>query len=114
MALATYPTAVNANPNNRPLPTNVSNLMDPSTNLEAAPLCADRFWITNALNYTTKPTADITFTYTDADWSTSGGSTNTIWEDSLRAWRWSGTQWQNPALGTDNPNVNNVTANKRR
>jgi gliding motility-associated-like protein len=110
MALATYPTAVSATPNNRPLPSGVSNLIDQSTNLEAAPLCADRYWITDASVYTTKPTADITFTYTDADWNTTGGSTNTIWEDSLRAWRWNGAQWLNPGVGTDVPSTNKVTA----
>ena len=110
MAVSTYPTNVTATPNNRPLPTGVSNLIDASkNNVEAAPVCTDRFWITTASNYISKPNADIIFTYADVDWNTSGGSTNKIWEDSLRAWRWSGAQWLNPALGTDNPGMNKVT-----
>ena len=111
MAVSTYPTNVTASPNNRPLPTGVSNLNDLSNaaNPEAGPICADRFWITDPLNYTTKPTADIIFTYTDAEWNTLGGSTNKIFEDSLRAWRWTGSQWQLPAVGTGNPATNQVT-----
>lgn len=110
LAISTYPTSVTANPNNRPLPSGITDLSDISntTNPEAAALCVDRFWITEALNYTTVPTADVIFTYADAEWNTSGGSTNTIFEDSLRAWRWGGSQWLLPTLGTDNPALNQV------
>ena len=112
VAVSTYPTLVTATPNNRPLPTNVSNLNDLSniTTPEAAVVCADRFWITDALNYTANPNANIYFTYTDADWSTVGGSTNKINEDSLKAWRWNGTQWQLPTVGFGIPASNQVLA----
>lgn len=110
IAVATYPTGVTAMPNNRPLPNTVTNLTDPSTSAEAAPVCADRFWPILANNYTTEPTADVTFTYEDSEWDNSGGSTNTIVEDSLSAWRWNGTQWQLPTVGIDNPIANTVFA----
>jgi len=109
MAVSTYPTSVAASPNNRPLPSLVGNLDDPSTSAEAGPLCADRFWIIDANNYATNPTADIAFTYRENEWDGTSGSTNTIVEDSLRAWRWTGAQWQNPPVGTDNPTGNLVT-----
>ncbi len=110
IAVATYPTLTSNTPNNQPLPTGVTNLNDPSTGNSAAIKCADRFWVTEANNYSSKPTANITFTYQDPEWDLSGGSTNFILEDSLRAWRWNGTQWQNPTVGSDNSTANTVTA----
>lgn len=110
ISVATYPTITSNVPNNRPLPGGVINLTDQVTGNEAAPKCADRFWIIDANNYSTNPTADITFTYQDSEWDASAGSTNTIVEDSLQGWRWNGTQWQNPPAGTDNSSANTVTA----
>ena len=104
LAVATYPTNVTASPNNRPLPNTVGNLNDASGN-ESAIICADRFWITDANNYTAVPKGDITFSYTNSEWDNSGGSTNNIVEDSLKAWRWNGAQWLNPSAGTDNPSA---------
>lgn len=98
IALATYPTSVTSSPNNRPLPAGVLDLNDASA-VDRAESCVDRFWITDINNYSTNPTADITFTYRDLEWNTTGGSTNNIVEDSLRAWRWDGIQWQNPPFG---------------
>ncbi|HEY4800355.1 MAG TPA: gliding motility-associated C-terminal domain-containing protein, partial [Bacteroidia bacterium] len=111
ISVSTYPTATTNSPNNRPLPTGVADLIDHTTGKEAAPKCVDRFWIIDANNYSSNPTANITFTYQDAEWDLSGGSTNFILEDSLRAWRWNGTQWQNPPMGSDNSSANTVTAN---
>lgn len=108
IAVATYPTSVTASPNNRPLPNGVTNLTDPSDGSEAGPVCNDRYWPVLANNYNTQPTADVTFTYEDAEWDVSGGSTNTIVEDSLRAWMWNGNQWQLPTLGNCNTSANTV------
>ena len=109
IAVATYPTGVIANPNNRPLPAGVSNLNDANGN-ESAPNCADRFWTIDNANYSTNPIANITFTYRDEEWDGSiAGSTNNIVEDSLRGWMWNGTQWQNPSLGSVNTIANTVT-----
>lgn len=107
ISIATYPTDVTASPNNRPLPTGVTDLSDASGN-ESATSCADRFWAFNAADYSTNPTADITFTYRDVEWDGSAGSTNNIIEDSLHAWMWNGTQWQNPPVGTLNSTANTV------
>lgn len=110
MAVATYSTNASANPNNNlPYPTGVTNLNDASGN-DASLVCLDRFWITTPNNYTTSPAADVSFYYAEPEWDNSGGSTNTIVEDSLMAWRWDGTQtqWINPAAGIDNPAANNV------
>lgn len=109
ISVATYPTSVTSSPNNRPLPTGVTDLNDASGN-ESAVTCADRFWNIDAANYTTNPTANITFTYRDVEWDASiTGTTNNIAEDSLHAWMWNGTQWQNPSLGTLNASANTVT-----
>src|ERR1051326_3683163 len=107
-SVATYPTVTSNVPNNRPLPTGVSDLIDHNTGNEAAPKCADRFWITAANNYSSNPTAGITFTYQDSEWDLSNSSSNTITEDSLRGWRWNGSQWQNPPMGNDNAGANTV------
>ena len=111
ISIATYPTNTSNAPNNRQLPNGVTDLINQTTGNEAAPKCADRFWMIDANNYSSNPTSDITFTYQDAEWDLSGGSTNTITEDSLRGWRWDGTQWQNPPAGIDNPSANTVTVN---
>lgn len=107
LSVATYPTSVTVSPNNLPYPTSVSNLNDASGN-DASLVCLDRFWITDTNNYSTAPTADVSFYYANPEWDNSAGSTNTIVEDSLMAWRWNGTQWLNPSAGTDNPAANNV------
>lgn len=109
ITVATYPTSVIAIPNNRPLPTGVTDLNDASGN-ESAASCADRFWTVNAANYSTNPIANLTFTYRDEEWDGSiAGSTNNIVEDSLHAWMWNGTQWQNPPIGIVNTSANKVT-----
>ena len=107
ISVATYPTDVTSSPNNRPLPTGATDLNDVN-GMESAATCADRFWNIDAVNYSTNPTANITFTYRDQEWDGSGGSTNNIIEDSLHAWMWNGTQWQNPTLGTVNSAANTV------
>lgn len=109
ITVATYPTSVTASPNNRPLPTGVSDLTGASGN-ESAAICADRFWTVDAADYSSNPTADYTFTYRDEEWDASiSGSTNNIVEDSLHAWMWNGTQWQNPSLGTCDASTNTVS-----
>ncbi len=108
VSVATYPTDVTAATNNRPLPTGVTDLND--ANGEAAAVCLDRFWSVNINDYSANPTADMTFTYRDEEWDASiAGSTNSINEDSLHAWMWEGTQWQNSTTGTLNLAANAVT-----
>ncbi|MES2284987.1 MAG: gliding motility-associated C-terminal domain-containing protein [Bacteroidota bacterium] len=107
ISVATYPTSVTSIPNNRPLPSGVTNLNAFSGD-ESDVTCADRFWVVDATNYSSNPTADLTFTYRDDEWDLTGGSTNDIVEDSLKGWMWSGIQWQNPAFGTCNVTNNTV------
>lgn len=109
VALSTYPTNVTASPNNRPLPTGVANLNDFTTGTEAGPICLDRYWNAVTFNYTTEPVADIVFTYRDSEWNTASGSTNTIVEDSLVAWKWTGGQWSSPTVNTLNKTANTLT-----
>ena len=111
MSVSTYPTITSNVPNNRELPSGVTDLINQQTGNEAAPKCADRFWMIDANNYSSNPTAGITFTYQESEWDLTNGSTNTITEDSLKGWRWDGTQWENPAKGIDNPSANTVTVN---
>lgn len=108
ITVATYPTDATASPNNRELPTGVTNFLDNAGN-EDAPKAVDRFWITEAGNYTSNPTATLVFTYRDEECDAIGGSTNIIKEDSLKAQRWNSAAWQSP-VGTDNPTTNTVTA----
>lgn len=73
----------------------------------------DRFWIIDANGYTTKPSANLNFTYIDAEWATNG--TNAISEANLQAQRYNTTinDWEGflgflPA-GTINTTNNTVT-----
>ena len=101
VSVATYPTDVSLSPNNRPLPSGVSNLNDAS-GTESASFCADRYWDILLTDYSTNPVASITFSYDDLDWDISGGSLNNIVEEQLKAWKWNGTEWQNPTIGLVN------------
>lgn len=72
----------------------------------------DRFWIIDAVNYTTKPSPAITFNYLDAEWS---AASNTISEPGLFAQRFNPTpaniwgDWLG-ALGTANITANTVSS----
>ncbi|MGB3946753.1 MAG: gliding motility-associated C-terminal domain-containing protein, partial [Bacteroidia bacterium] len=109
ISVGTYPTDVTQSPNNRPLPSGVTNLND-SDGAEAATDVLDRFWIVDLNNFSANPVADLTFTYREDEWDAIVGSTNLIDEDSLEAWRWNGSLWQNPTIGNVNITANTVTA----
>ena len=109
ISVATYPSDVTASVNNRPLPDGVTNFND-SDGAESAPDALDRFWIVDLNNFSTNPTADLTFTYREDEWDAIAGSTNSISEDSLEAWRWDGASWLNPTVGSANITANTVTA----
>jgi hypothetical protein len=87
ISASTYPTAAS---DNLPNPDGVTNL---SVNAAGDSLFAvDRFWSVQAAQYSSAPTADITFTY-DSDNDLKPN--NTIIEDSLKAIIWSDalSQW---------------------
>lgn len=71
----------------------------------------DRFWIIDTAGYTTNPTATITFTYLDAEWSAAG---NTITESAIFAQRYNTSipgwaDWYGPFL-TANTGSNTVSS----
>ena len=103
--LATYPTDPFATPNNRPLPAGVSALIDP-VGSENAPNVLDRYWPVTTFNFTSAPTASLTFTYRDSEWN---GGTNTIMESSLQAQHFNGVQWSQPPNGIANTTLNTLT-----
>src|ERR1043165_3504153 len=65
--------------------TNMGNVTVPAANNSAKVI--DRFWIIDA-NHATKPSATLSFTYIDNEWSV---ASNTISEGNLRAQRWNTT-----------------------
>jgi hypothetical protein len=96
LAIATYPTP----PDNTPLPTGIATLQgDPNKTL-------DRYWITQASNYTILPTATLSFTYQDSEWNT---APNTIPEANLRLQQRNGTIWS-PPQGFVDPATNTLTS----
>jgi hypothetical protein len=110
LSISTYPTVTSASPNNRPLPTGLTSLMNAFTGAENAPNVLDRFWVINAVNFTSLPVSTLAFTYRESEWDLSGGSTNTIVESQLKAQFNNGVIWSNPpVLGTVNTSSNIVT-----
>jgi len=89
---ATYPTATNLSPNNRPLPPTVTNMND-GFNVDNSAQSIDRFWVIEAQQYSINPQASMFATYRDAEWDNSGSSTNAITEPDLRFQYWDGTKW---------------------
>jgi gliding motility-associated-like protein len=108
--VATYPTDPTTNPNNRPLPTGVSNL-DNEFGVDNAPNAVDRYWIINPENYQSLPQADITFTYADPEWNSSNGSTNEITEPEIQASIYDPIfkKWALPPFGINDNASNTVT-----
>jgi hypothetical protein len=109
VSISTYPTVTSANPNNRPLPTGITQFINAFTGNENAPNVADRFWVFDVQNYTVQPTTTLTFSYRDSEWDATAGSTNTISEFELQAQRYNGTQWFAP-VGTVNTTQNTVSS----
>lgn len=109
VSAATYPTLTSASPNNRPLPTGLTSLMNSTTGTENAPNVVDRWWIMDVQNYTTNPTSTMVFSYRDSEWDGSAGSTNTIVETQLQAQVNNGTVWSFPPTGVVNTVANTVT-----
>lgn len=66
------------------MPSDVTNMNSFIGGPNNSAMVIDRFWIADASSYGTKPTAALTFTYIDAEWSAAG---NTITEGNLGAQR---------------------------
>lgn len=105
--VATYPTNTALNPNNRPLPTGLTALIN-NSGADNSTFVVDRYFIFDVAGYTTTPVTTMVFPYRDTEWST---GTNTIIENNLRMQRLNnGTQWTQPPFGTVNTINNTVTA----
>ena len=92
------------------MPTGVANMGDINLANNSA-YVIDRFWLIDAIGYTTKPTATFAFTYLDAELATNGG--NNITEANLRAQRFNstaGTWWGYNPQGTNDVTLNTVTS----
>lgn len=73
------------------MPTGVTNMSSIySGGVNNSEYVIDRFWIIDANGYATKPTASLSFTYIDAEYTPVG---NSITEANLGAQRWSGANW---------------------
>jgi hypothetical protein len=95
---------------NTPWATGVTHLTNNNTLLPNQTYVLDRWWITNAASYTTKPAlSGMLFTYIDAEWLAVG---NTISEANLQAQRFNTTAnvWYDMApIGVVNTGANTVT-----
>lgn len=96
LSIATYPTP----PDNTPLPIGISTLQGNSIRT------LDRYWITQATNYTLLPTATLSFTYQDSEWNT---APNVIPEANLRLQQRNGTVWS-PPQGSVSTATNTLTS----
>lgn len=105
--IATYPTDVWQNPNNRPLPTGVASTDDQSGN-ENAENVVDRWWIIETENYALEPTASLSLTYRDSE-ATTGN--NTIIESTLQMQHNDGLVWSQPPVGANVAATNTAFAN---
>jgi hypothetical protein len=108
LSLATYPTLTSSAPNNRPLPTGLSSLMN-HFGMENAANVADRWWVLDHNGYTTMPVSNVALTYRDSEWDASGGSTNIINEAALQAQSSDGSTWTSAPAGAVNTATNTVT-----
>lgn len=104
--IATYPTNTAPNPNNRPLPTGLTALIN-NFGADNSNKVVDRYFIFDVQGYTSAPVSTMVFPYRDSEWST---GTNAITESNLQMQRLNnGTQWTQPPFGTVNTVNNNVT-----
>lgn len=109
--VSTYPTNTTANPNNRSLPSGVSNTEN-EYGRENADKMLDRYWVIRSEGFTTEPSAQNRFTYLEPEWNTSGGSTNDIIETNLKPVRLNSStgDWDYPGIGSVNTTSNMATS----
>lgn len=114
--LSTHETATDMN---TPWQTGITNMCSSTTISDGSLLVADRFWLIDAANYTTKPTVNMTIGYNPA--ANELGGTNTLVETNLQAQRFNATtassnacytglgSWQSLLFGTNNAASDNIT-----
>jgi hypothetical protein len=91
------------------MPGDVGN-MNNASGVNNSAFVIDRFWIVDAINYTTKPTATLNFTYLDSEGNL---ASNTISETNLGAQRFnstSNTWWGYLPQGIVNPALNTLNS----
>lgn len=101
VSFSTYPTNSAASPNNRPMPTGMTNLNN-EFGLENDFMTSDRFYILTTGGYSTKPQAGIVFPYIDREWDATAGSRNQITEADLQPAKYDLTTnlWDHKLSGT--------------
>lgn len=109
--IATYPTATTNTPNNRPLPTGVSNLNN-VYGVENDILVLDRFWVLGSAGFTSKPRLSFTAGYRESEWDQSNGSRNDIVEKEMRWVRFEGSAnaWNYPGGGNITESTNRANS----
>ncbi len=110
VSISTYPTTTNALPNNRVLPTGVTNTMNEFGRENAAKLL-DRYWVMGSNGYTSEPSGNTVFGYRDSEWDGSAGSSNDIVESNLRPipYDFVSNQWDYSRNGANNATGNRAT-----
>ncbi|MEO8149105.1 MAG: T9SS type A sorting domain-containing protein [Bacteroidia bacterium] len=104
--IATYPTNTAPNPNNRPLPTGLTALIN-NSGFDNSNKVVDRYFIFDVQGYTTTPVSTMVFPYRDTEWSS---GSNLITEANLKMQRLNnGVQWTQPPFGVVNTVSNTVT-----
>lgn len=88
----------------------VNNMTGANTGVDNSLFVVDRFWQLDGTDYTTRPSATLSFTYDDA--ANEIGGTNTITEGNLRAQRWNDASgsWQGLLFGTIDATSNVVSS----
>jgi gliding motility-associated-like protein len=110
LTFVTYPTVPSATPNNRPLPTGVTNLNN-RYNVENDIKTVDRLYVIQSLGYSTQPSGSLDLPYVDREWDASNGSRNVIVEADLKAalYSFSSNTWDFD-LDAGTNTSNNVTS----
>ncbi|MGR6088632.1 MAG: T9SS type A sorting domain-containing protein [Arcticibacter sp.] len=105
IGMATYPTLTSNAPNNRPLPTGLSSLVN-FFGVENAANTIDRFWVVSSSGFLTSSAATITMRYAEPEWQS---GTNTIVESTMLPQRHNFTSWSAPFAATVNAAANTVS-----
>lgn len=105
VSISTYPTLTTNTPNNRPLPTGITSLVD-FFGVENASKTIDRFWVSNVSGFTGTPVANMTLTYDEPEWLS---GTNVISEPTMLPQLHNFSTWSAPISGTINTSTNTMS-----
>ncbi len=105
VSLSTYPTLTSNTPNNRPLPTGITSLVD-FFGVENASKTIDRYWLSDVSGFTGAPVANMSFTYDESEWQS---GTNVISEPTMLPQLHNFSTWSAPISGTINTTTNTMS-----